>query len=180
VQKVSQPQLALRHNNTPNAVLVGQVAHPISSLVASAGCMALAPHLRMVVWPCKFWPHLPKKYHVTINPTECLQIYTTTILVAEGNEAIMFNYFPVALTGTTQSWLMNLPPGSLYYWEELCHQFMTNFECLTLAPAMRLTSMSCSSARGSHYGTSSSGSPRLKTPFPASPVLLLLSHFERV
>jgi hypothetical protein len=27
----------------------------------------------------------------------------------------------MALTGTTQSWLMNLPSGSLYSWEELCY-----------------------------------------------------------
>jgi hypothetical protein len=36
------------------------------------GCMALAPHLRMVVWPCKFWPHLPEKYDGTVNPVEFL------------------------------------------------------------------------------------------------------------
>jgi hypothetical protein len=40
----------------------------------------------------------------------------------------MTNYFLVALTGTTQSWLMNLPQGSLASWEELCHQFIANFE----------------------------------------------------
>jgi hypothetical protein len=34
--------------------------------------MALAPHLRMVVWPYKFWPHLPEKYDETVNPTEFL------------------------------------------------------------------------------------------------------------
>jgi hypothetical protein len=71
--------------------------------------MALTPYLRMVVWPRKFWPHLPKKYDRSVNPAEFLQIYTTSILAAGGNEAIMANYFPVALTGTTRSWLMNLP-----------------------------------------------------------------------
>jgi hypothetical protein len=30
-----------------------------------------------------------------------------------GNEAIMANYFPVALIGTARSWLMNLSEGSL-------------------------------------------------------------------
>jgi hypothetical protein len=40
----------------------------------------------------------------------------------------MTNYFSVALTGTTQSWLMNLPEGSLTSWQELCRQFMVNFE----------------------------------------------------
>jgi hypothetical protein len=40
----------------------------------------------------------------------------------------MANYFPVALTGTVRSWLMNLPKGTLTSWQELCHQFMTNFD----------------------------------------------------
>jgi hypothetical protein len=40
----------------------------------------------------------------------------------------MTNYFPVTLTGTTQSWLMNLPEGSLTSWQELCRQFTVNFE----------------------------------------------------
>jgi hypothetical protein len=82
-------------------------------LRGGGGCMALAPHLRMVVWPRKFRPHLPEKYDGTVNPTEFLQIYSTSILAAGGDEAIMANYFPVALTGMARSWLMNLPEGTL-------------------------------------------------------------------
>jgi hypothetical protein len=82
--------------------------------------MVLAPHLRMVVWPHKFWPHLPEKYDEAVNPTKFLQIYFTSILTTGRNEAIMANYFPVALTGTTRSWLMNLPEGTLDSWSELC------------------------------------------------------------
>jgi hypothetical protein len=33
----------------------------------------------------------------------------------------MANYFPVTLTGTMRSWLMNLPEGTLTSWQELCH-----------------------------------------------------------
>jgi hypothetical protein len=84
-----------------------QVAHAPLPLAPrefrGGGCMALAPHLRMVVWPPKFQPHLPEKYDGTVNPVEFLQIYSTSILVASGNEAVMANYFPVALTGTTRS-----------------------------------------------------------------------------
>jgi hypothetical protein len=40
----------------------------------------------------------------------------------------MANYFLVALTETTRSWLMNLPEGSLTSWQELCCQFTANFE----------------------------------------------------
>jgi hypothetical protein len=67
----------------------------------------------MVVWPHKFWSHLPEKYDGMVSPAEFLQIYSTSILAAGGNEAIMANYFPIALAGTTQSWLMNLPEGTL-------------------------------------------------------------------
>jgi hypothetical protein len=55
----------------------------------------------MVVWLHKFWLHLPEKYDGTINPTEILQIYSTSILAADGDEAVMVNYFPMALKGTT-------------------------------------------------------------------------------
>jgi hypothetical protein len=96
--------------------------------------MALAPHLRMVVWPRKFRPHLPEKYDGTVNPAEFLQIYSTSILVDGGDEAIMANYFPVALTGTARSWLMNLPEGTLDSWQELCRQFTANFESAYARP----------------------------------------------
>jgi hypothetical protein len=34
--------------------------------------MTLAPHLCMLVWPHKFWPHLPEKYDGAVNPVEFL------------------------------------------------------------------------------------------------------------
>jgi hypothetical protein len=89
----------------------------------------------MVVWPHKFQPHLPEKYDGMINPTEFLQIYSTSILTAGENEAIMVNYFPVALTGIAWSWLMNLPEGTLDSWSELCCQFTSNFESVYARPS---------------------------------------------
>jgi hypothetical protein len=94
----------------------GLVAHaplPPNSPGVWGGCMALVPHLHMVVWPHKFQPHILEKYNRMINPAEFLQIYSTSILAAGGNGAIMANYFPVALTGIARSWLMNLPEGTL-------------------------------------------------------------------
>jgi hypothetical protein len=82
----------------------------------------------MVVWLRKFWPHLSEKYDGMVNPTEFLQIYTASILAAGGDEGIMANYFSVALTGMTRSWLMNLLDGTLTSWQELCHQFTANFK----------------------------------------------------
>jgi hypothetical protein len=67
-------------------------------------------------------------YDRTVNLAEFLQIYSTFILAPGGDETIMTNYFPMALTDTVRSWLMNLPEGMLTSWQELCRQFMTNFE----------------------------------------------------
>jgi hypothetical protein len=39
----------------------------------------------------------------------------------------MASYFHVALTGPARTWLMNLTPGSVYSWEELCARFTANF-----------------------------------------------------
>jgi hypothetical protein len=43
-----------------------------SGVSGGGGCMALAPHLRMVVWSPKFRPHLSEKYDGTVNPAEFL------------------------------------------------------------------------------------------------------------
>jgi hypothetical protein len=39
----------------------------------------------------------------------------------------MATYFLVALSGPAQTWLMNLAPGSIYSWEELCARFTATF-----------------------------------------------------
>jgi hypothetical protein len=91
------------------------------------GCAALADHLRTATWPPKFRPHLPEKYDETSNPSEFLQVYVTAITTAGGNTAMMASYFHVALTGSARTWLMNLTPGSVYSWEELCVRFTANF-----------------------------------------------------
>jgi hypothetical protein len=95
--------------------------------LADVGCAALADHLRPTSWPSKFQLHLPEKYDGTSNPSEFLQVYVTAITAAGGNTAVMVTYFHVALSGPTRTWLMNLAPGSIYSWEELCARFVTNF-----------------------------------------------------
>jgi hypothetical protein len=95
--------------------------------LAGVGCAALADHLRVASWPPKFRPHLLKKYDGTSNPSEFLQVYVTAITAAGGNTAVMATYFHVALSGPARTWLMNLAPGSVYSWEELCAQFVANF-----------------------------------------------------
>jgi hypothetical protein len=95
--------------------------------LASVGCTALADHLRTASWPPKFRPHLPEKYDGTTNSSEFLQVYVTAITSTGGNTAVMATYFHVALSGPARTWLMNLAPGSIYSWEELCARFVANF-----------------------------------------------------
>jgi hypothetical protein len=95
--------------------------------LAGVGCAALADHLHAATWPSKFWPHLPEKYDGTSNPSEFLQVYVTAITAAGGDTAVMATYFHVALSRPAQTWLMNLTPGSIYSWEELCAWFTANF-----------------------------------------------------
>ncbi|XP_052169181.1 uncharacterized protein LOC127785854 [Oryza glaberrima] len=40
----------------------------------------------------------------------------------------MANYFPMALKGQARGWLMIQPPDSIHSWEDLCQQFVTNFQ----------------------------------------------------
>jgi hypothetical protein len=95
--------------------------------LAGVGCAALADHLRAASWPSKFRPHLPEKYDGTSNASEFLQVYVTAIIAAGGNTAVMATYFHVALSGPARTWLMNLAPGSIYSWEELCTRIVANF-----------------------------------------------------
>jgi hypothetical protein len=95
--------------------------------LAGVGCAALVDHLCAVLWPHKFQPHLPEKYDGTSIPSEFLQVYVTAITAAGGNTAVMATYFHVALSGPAWTCLMNLTPGSVYSWEELCAQFVANF-----------------------------------------------------
>jgi hypothetical protein len=95
--------------------------------LADVGCAALANHLRAATWPSKFRPHLPEKYDGTSNPSEFLQVYVTAITVAGGDTVVMATYCHVALSGPARTWLMNLTPGSIYSWEELCARFAANF-----------------------------------------------------
>jgi hypothetical protein len=95
--------------------------------LAGVGCAALADHLRAATWPSKFRPQLPEKYNGTSNPSEFLQVYVTAITTAGGDTAVMATYFHVALSGPARTWLMNLTPGLIYSWEELCARFTANF-----------------------------------------------------
>jgi len=116
------PDFAVVQQKSPGAAQ----ASP-GTVITGVGCAALADNLRTAKWPSKFRPHLPEKYDGTSNPSEFLQVYVTAIIAAGGDDAVMASYFHVALSGPPRTWLMNLPPRSIFSWEELCSKFTANF-----------------------------------------------------
>ena len=96
--------------------------------MATAGYRAFTLELRSVIWPGKFKSDLPPRYDGTPDPAEFLQLYELSIEAANGNEKVMANWFPMAIKDGTHSWLLNLPPGSIFSWDQMRDSFVANFQ----------------------------------------------------
>ena len=96
--------------------------------MATAGCRAFTAELRNVAWPGKFKPDLPPRYDGTADPAEFLQLYELGIEAANGDEKVMANWFPMALKDGACTWLLNLAPGTISSWDEMCTRFIANFQ----------------------------------------------------
>jgi hypothetical protein len=64
---------------------------------------------------------------VPAAPAGKIRRYVKPVRIPAWNTAVMATYFHVALSGPARTWLMNLAPGSIYSWEELCARFTANF-----------------------------------------------------
>jgi hypothetical protein len=95
----------------------GQAADTREAMQATlrydGGSLAFIPELRQVTWPHKFRTDIPVKYNESTNPTDFLQVYSVTIMAADGDVKIMTNWFPLALKPSARTLLMNLPEGSI-------------------------------------------------------------------
>jgi hypothetical protein len=79
------------------------------SYAFSGGCLAFTEDLRRVTWPRKFRPGITFKYDRITDPLEFLQVYTTTLEIAEGgNPHELANWSPLALKAPT---LVAPPPS---------------------------------------------------------------------
>jgi hypothetical protein len=92
------------------------------------GFRALAPSLKQVSWPDKFKPRPIDKYDDSNNPKKFIQVYHTIIEAARENDRVKANYLLITLFGTARSWLINLPEGTIYKWDQLCAMFIGNFQ----------------------------------------------------
>jgi hypothetical protein len=67
------------------------------------GFHALAPSLRLVVWPEKFKARHIDKYDGSSNPKEFIQVYHTIIKAVGGDDRVKANYLLTALSGMARS-----------------------------------------------------------------------------
>jgi hypothetical protein len=74
-----------------------------------SGFCALAGPLRQVRWLDKFKIGNINRYDGSSNPEEFIQVYQTVIKAAMGEDPVMANFLPTALTSAARSWLINLP-----------------------------------------------------------------------
>ena len=87
----------------------------------------MAPTLRQVQWPCKFKPEMPLRYNGATYPMIFLLAYEEAVLRAGGDDRVMVNWLPMALTGVPRAWLLHLPTASVTSWEELRDLFLARF-----------------------------------------------------
>ena len=105
-----------------------QAPHQQRDPVATAGCRAFTAELRSVTWLSKFKPDLPPGSDGTTDPAEFLQLYELGIEAANGDKKVMLNWFPMALKDGARTWLLNLAPGTISSWDEMCTRFIANFQ----------------------------------------------------
>ena len=94
---------------------------------SARGLLALAPALRQVQWPPKFKPEMPPRYDGVADPTAVLLAYEEAVPEAGGDDKVIANWLPMALTGEPCTWLLNLPGSTVVSWEELCDLFTARY-----------------------------------------------------
>jgi hypothetical protein len=68
-----------------------------ATLRYGGGFLAFDSELRQVAWPSKFRQDILVKYDKSTNPTEFLQVNSTTTVATGGDVKILANWFPLAL-----------------------------------------------------------------------------------
>ena len=62
-----------------------------------------------------------------MDPSAFPLVYEEAVLKAGGDDRVMANWLPMALTGVPRAWLLNLPGSTVASWEELRSLFAARF-----------------------------------------------------
>ena len=87
----------------------------------------MAPALRQVRWPRMFRPQMLSRYDGATDPKIFLLAYEEAVLGAGGDDRVMANWLPMALTGAPCAWILHLLTASVTSWEELRDLFLARF-----------------------------------------------------
>ncbi len=96
-------------------------ASPAPAAGASTGARglrALAPTLQRVRWLDEFKPTTLPRYSGPTDPLAFLLASEEALLEAGGDDRVMANWLPMALTGAPRTWLLHLPAAFVASWEE--------------------------------------------------------------
>jgi hypothetical protein len=103
-----------------------------------SGFRALAEPLREVRWPAKFKECHIDQYDGSNNLENFIQVYPTITEATDGDED---NFLRMALSRADRARLINLPEGSIHFWDHMCAMFIRNFqgtyECPSTAETLK-------------------------------------------
>ena len=71
------------------------------------------------------------RYDGAADPLVFLLAYEEAVLKAGGDDKVMANWLPMALTGVPRAWVLNLPASSMASWEELRNLFLAHYAAPT-------------------------------------------------
>ena len=69
---------------------------------------------------------MPPRYDGAADSLAFLLAYEEAVLEAGGDDRVMANWLPMALTGVPCMWLLHLPAASVASWEELRNLFLAH------------------------------------------------------
>src|SRR3954462_958619 len=69
-----------------------------------------------------------EKYRGDAKPQTWLDDYRIAVQIGGGGDEIAMMHLPLMLEGSARTWLNQLPPNSIWVWEDLVRVFVKNFE----------------------------------------------------
>ena len=82
----------------------------------------------MASLPAKFCMLNIERYSGIGCPKIHLRLYSTVMRAQGIDDAQLVTFFPMSLSGATQKWFASVEPLRLCTWEDVAHEFLTQFD----------------------------------------------------
>ena len=77
--------------------------------------------------PAKFCMPDIERYSGIGFPKIHLRLYSTVMRAHGKDDAQLVAFFPMSLSGVAQKWFSSVEPSRLHTWENVAHEFLTQF-----------------------------------------------------